>query len=81
MKKLVVVSLSIGLFALALTGCSDKSSFEQMSKADQQKVWQGNPEVGKAMSAKMMAKYAHSGPPPGAVPGGAQQPAGNTGKQ
>lgn len=80
MKKWITVSLCMILSALTMAGCSDKTSFEQASKSDQDKAWKGDPVKQKEMEAKMRAKYVNSGPPPGAVPAGVQAPAGNNGK-
>lgn len=61
-KTTLSVALCAALLGPLLAGCShDKNSFENMSRADQQKAMQPDP----AKMKEMADKYGHQGPPPG----------------
>jgi hypothetical protein len=59
MKKLIFGGLCLSLVALALVGCGKKDSVENMSRADQEKAFQGNRDPN--FLKQMQDKYSKSG--------------------
>ncbi len=79
MKKVAVGVLALAGLCALLVGCKNPNDISNMSRADQEKAFQGDPVRGQQIGRQMRERYLGKGARP-AAPQNAQHPATPTGQ-
>lgn len=63
MKRMCLLRCAAALLLLPAAGCGGLGGgFANLSRAQQMKLWRGDPAKARQVAEQMRAKYAHAGP-------------------
>lgn len=73
MKKLMLLAVCSVLMGAVLMGCHREPAFQNMSRAEQQKIMQGDPQKTEEMKKRMVLQYGGPNSPSRPANAGAPQ--------